>query len=496
MAATALARSPQSLPRPTTVAKAPTAPAKLWLCAHFPALALEALKIDTSQAVAVIDTHNGRPGIFAVSVAARQAGVETGMNQSAAKALCPTLNLLPRNPTAEKTALRRLAEIGLNFSPWVSLDRPGCLLLEISSCLNLFGNADRLKQQLRDACVAAGHRPTIAIAPTAAATELLAGVGLETQIAASADLRSALGQLPIAVLALDGRTLSRLGNAGIRHLIDLWRLPRDGLAKRYGSDLLQRLDGLLGLRPLALTAFHQPPAFAASRELPIELTRLDHFFPAIAQLVEAWADFLKQRDAVALSVALNLYHHRRPPTRLELSFRHGNRDADHCLALLREKLERSPLPAPVLGVELLTSEIAPYQPAVYSLFAEAPTAETDSDWQATLDQLQNRLGHHALRRFAVTADHRPERAQHQDTALAEIQTAASPRPLWLLPTPEPLPADNFTLLSAAERIESGWWDNQALRRDYFIGQDRLGRKLWLFRELSGNRGWYLHGLFG
>lgn len=496
MAATALARSPQSPPRPVTVAKAPLRPAKLWLCAYFPALALEALKIDSTQAFAAIDTVKGRLELHAVSAAARQASVEPGMSQNAAQALCPALTVLPREPQAEKAALKRLAEIGLNFSPWVSLDRPDCLLLEIGSCLQLFGGIDRIRKLLLDDCLTAGHAPAIAIAPTAAAAEMLAGLGLETQIAESAELRSALGPLPIAALALDGKTLTRLSNAGIRHLIDLWRLPREGLARRYGYGLLQHLDGLLGLRPLALTAFHQPPAFAVNRELPIELTRLEHFFPAIAELVESWADFLRQRDAVALAIALDLHHHRRPSTRLELSFRHGNRDAGHCLALLREKLERSPLPAPVLGVELLCSEIAPYQPPVYSLFAEAPATETDSNWKATLDQLQNRLGHHALQRFAVAADHRPERAHHHDTTPAAMQTAASPRPLWLLPMPEPLSADSFTLLSPAERIESGWWDNQALRRDYFIGQDRLGRKLWLFRELSGNRGWYLHGLFG
>lgn len=496
MAATALARSPQSLPRSTTIAKAPAASAKLWLCAHFPALALEALKIDTTQAVAAIATLNGRPGLYAVSAVARQAGVEPGMSQNAAQALCPTLTLLPRDPAAEKAALKRLAEIGLHFSPWVSLDRPDCLLLEIGSCLTLFGGADRFRQQLRDACLAAGHTPAIAIAPTAAAAELLAGLGLETQIAEPAQLRSALGPLPIAALALDGKTLARLGNVGIRRLVDLWRLPRDGLARRYGNGLLQRLDSLLGLQPTALNTFHRPPAFAARRELPIDLTRLEHFFPAVVQLAESWADFLRQRDAMALAVALDLHHHRRPSTRLELRFRHGNRDAGHCLALLREKLERSPLPAPVLGVELLCSEIAPFQPAISSLFAEEPTTEANSDWQAMLDQVQNRLGHRALRRFGVAADHRPERAHHHDTTQAAMLTVASPRPLWLLDAPEPLSADSFTLLSAAERIESGWWDNQALRRDYFIGQDRLGRKLWLFRELSGNRDWYLHGLFG
>jgi protein ImuB len=50
----------------------------------------------------------------------------------------------------------------------------------------------------------------------------------------------------------------------------------------------------------------------------------------------------------------------------------------------------------------------------------------------------------------------------------------------------------FTPLAGPERIESGWWDGDEARRDYFIARlhgDSIG---WLYRE---NGAWYLHGLF-
>jgi protein ImuB len=47
-----------------------------------------------------------------------------------------------------------------------------------------------------------------------------------------------------------------------------------------------------------------------------------------------------------------------------------------------------------------------------------------------------------------------------------------------------------------ERIETGWWDGQEVARDYFVATTTIGERLWIYRELKGRRGWFLHGLFG
>ena len=47
----------------------------------------------------------------------------------------------------------------------------------------------------------------------------------------------------------------------------------------------------------------------------------------------------------------------------------------------------------------------------------------------------------------------------------------------------------------AERIESGWWDGQDVRRDYFIVIGAAGEKLWFYRDCETGE-WYLHGIFG
>lgn len=54
-----------------------------------------------------------------------------------------------------------------------------------------------------------------------------------------------------------------------------------------------------------------------------------------------------------------------------------------------------------------------------------------------------------------------------------------------MPSPEIPPDTSF------ERIESGWWDGQEIRRDYTT-LDIDGTRIWVFREIkTGN--WFLQG---
>jgi protein ImuB len=45
-----------------------------------------------------------------------------------------------------------------------------------------------------------------------------------------------------------------------------------------------------------------------------------------------------------------------------------------------------------------------------------------------------------------------------------------------------------------ERIETGWWRQRGIRRDYYRIETAEGRRFWLFRCLHEER-WWLHGVF-
>jgi protein ImuB len=76
--------------------------------------------------------------------------------------------------------------------------------------------------------------------------------------------------------------------------------------------------------------------------------------------------------------------------------------------------------------------------------------------------------------------------------------------LWLLHAPQELQSQRgrpcrggvLELLAGPERIESGWWDGADIRRDYYVAGAISGARLWIYRECTKRKQWFLHGIFG
>jgi protein ImuB len=69
----------------------------------------------------------------------------------------------------------------------------------------------------------------------------------------------------------------------------------------------------------------------------------------------------------------------------------------------------------------------------------------------------------------------------------------------LLPTRQnrPVYQGTLTLLDGPERLETGWWDDDGIARDYFVARNTRGVHLWVYQNRSREDGaWYLHGIFG
>ena len=469
----------------------------LWLCCYLPLLPLEALGLKADCPVAVVEEFKGRPHVLTPSPIARSRGVISGLSLNAAHALCPELRFEARNRALEQQVISALAERCLNFTPWVSLDYSQALLLEVRGSLNLFGGLNALQTRLSETIASGGCTCLMAVTPVPFASWLLARQGSGDAVIRREALRSVLGDLPIAALGFDAGVPARLAKVGLRTLRDLWRLPRDGLARRYGSRLMVAMDRAAGYATDTPRLNYCPPRFDVSLDLPLETDKLSQYFPALEELMKRLTVFLRSHDAAVAELRLALHHRRGAPSNVQLELRQTSRNEAHLLGLLKEKLDRVALPGPVSAVGLSTENIHPHVPQIPDIFgARAADGEREGAWQQLIETLQARLGRNAIRMLSASADHRPENVSVlSDNFHASCSPPNGPRPLWLLPAPRPAPAD-LAPESGTERIESGWWDGPMVRRDYRKAIDRFGARWWIYREPSQSQRWYVHGLFG
>jgi len=459
----------------------------LWAAFHFPRLPLEALLRGhaPSETGAWAVAESGR--VLACDAAARRLGVRDGMALSAAWAIAPALRVLERNARAEAEALEGVALWLGRFTPNVSLEPPRGVAAEMQGSLRLFGGPDCLEKELRCGVAGIGFEAALAFAPTArAALWRAAGGG------------APLEQLPVDVAGLEPEALDLLRGLGVRTLGELMRLPRDGVALRLGRKLLDDLDRALGKIPEPRALFVPPPRFAARLELPAQVTEAGSVLFAARRLLAQLEGFLAARQAGVRGFTLAMAHPGAQPTLAAVALAAPSRDAAHFTALLRERLERIALAAPVDAIRLEAGELEPLPGTTASLFRDARAA--NGDWMRLVERLAARLGGGAVHGLAVHSEHRPELAWRPVTpgeppGLRPPPLNLGQRPLWLLETPRRIGERDFVLLAGPERIESGWWDGNEARRDYFIARAGDSSLVWIYRERGAGGGWYLHGIF-
>ena len=468
----------------------------LWLYLHFPWLALEALCSDAEKEhpVALLDRRGQR--VELCNTAALDQGVEPGLALATACSICPALRLLNPDETQQQRALQGLALWAGNFSSHISVQPPQGLLLEIGSMLHYFGGLVVLWQQLEQRLRRLGYGVWRATGHTPLAARLLAEHKQQFYAEDPDAHLTRLNRLQVAELGLEAKVSEQLTGMGIRDLAALLALPRDALASRLGPSLLSHLDRLLGKRPDPQPLFQPPPEFSQRLEFNSEIIHSQGLLFPLRRLLEPLQGYLYSRSLLALELQLSLIERDGGQVELKLGHSAGERASETWLELCRLRLEQLTLAEPVVAMQLQVERFREPEQGMVDLFAQKQARDTPAQ---LLSRLQMRLGDKAVRGLELCADHRPEHSWRpcepgRSTALSVPDL---PRPHWLLPAPEALPRAKveqaIELLHGPERISSGWWDEQPVRRDYYTGRWPDGRLGWLFRDDQGR--WFLHGWY-
>ena len=377
-----------------------------------------------------------------------------------------------------------MADWACQFTPRVSLEPPQALLLEVEGSLRYFGGRWKFLARLRAGLSRLGFEARIGEAPAPRAALWLArgnGARLEAQA--------------VAVLGLDPAARALLADLGIKTLGGLLRLPRDGIARRFGQGLLEQLDQACGRMPEAREFFVPPARFAARLELPAPVLQAENALFAARRLLAQMEGFLAARQAGVRAFSLALLHEDAPATEVKVGLATPGRAAEHFARLLRERLGALALRAPVEAIRIEAGDIENLLQRSKNLFDDRSGSE--EGWLRLVERLQARLGSGAVHGLDTHEDHRPERAWVAVSPGKEIpakeKIQPQTRPLWLVDPPRRIAEGEFALLAGPERIESGWWDGAEARRDYFIARTREISLAWIYREREG--GWFLHGYF-
>jgi len=528
----------------------------LWACLLLPSLPLDVFARAAPPAEAAkpfaVGSGGRTPRIVGANAAARDAGIRPGQLVSASLALAPGLAFRERDPDGESAALEAVASWATRFTPVIALAPPDAVLAEIGGSLRLFGGLPQLTTQLFRGAHDLGYAMRFALAPTPSAALLFARAEMAEGSRRSRRNRGrldfsgtsaeenegakkvepdpifhasmpeppiwldALLPLPLSLTEADPAAIATLAAAGITTFGQACALPRAALARRVGADFVALLDRVRGLIPELRPPFVPPPIYVGKLDLPAPVASVDALAFAVNRLVLELAGWLTGRGLGVVEMSLALAHERYvrvatgvPATTAGFALAAPAREPAHLVAVLRERLARIVLPAPVEAITLTSKATAPLASRNLGLLPGDEAVATIP----LLDRLRARLGEDAVTLVAPHAEHRPERAwrdgkigdrpRFPGTMEGACKTWSVPRPVWLLAEPEPLghrlQVQPWVLRDGPERIESGWWDGVDVRRDYFVAENPRGETVWIYRDHRygiDDGEWFLHGVFG
>jgi protein ImuB len=417
------------------------------------------------------------------------------------------------------TLLEAFAARALQFTPRVSIEPPDGLLFEVRGSLHLFGGTQALcrsfQERCQDLCQGAIATPlSLALAPTPLAALALARSGRLQQITAAAQLTTAVAGLSLRSLRWPEATLTRLLSMGVRTIGEALRLPRAGLARRCGPELLICLDRLLGRRSDPRSVLRLRERFRAQRELHYESAAQDRILNVLRPMLQEMESFLRQRQCGVNVLELRLAHRNLPDTRCLLRLALPQHLAQEFTHLLQEHLSRLQLPEAVRSCRLRSGRLLEQAPVSGGLWQPGEQGGAATlQMPAFIERLRARLGAEAVYGLCLVPEHRPEAAWSIAEPVLKCAVAIpglpswSPqhRPLWLLQAPRKLAMRDgrpchrghpLRFLNGPERLETGWWDGKDICRDYYAARAAQGEQLWVFRERGEPHGWFLHGMFG
>ncbi|WP_313526226.1 DNA polymerase Y family protein [Shinella sp.] len=497
---------------------------------YFPHLATERIRRRAGEALpadkplVVIARRGSKRWISAADPAAAKLGLRVGMPASKAQAMVADLLMIDAAPVEDAAALERLALWALRqYSPVVAVDGADGLVIDTEGADHLQGGEDLLISGLVNRLRGHGLTARAAVSDTWGASHAIARLILaETTVVPVGNVAKAVVDLRVVALRLPAETIQGLRVLGIDTVGQLSAMPRAPLTLRFGPEPARRLDQLFGRVAEPIEPIRTPELVEVVKNFAEPIGAPETIAKYVRRLVGQLSAKLAENGLGARRCDLVIHRVDNTRQHLRAGLAKPVRDPARLSKLLCDRIEKI---NPGFGIEKLVL-VAVFAEALEERQVVSSLVEEEiADITPLVDILGNRG--HRLFRVAPVASDVPERSVRRIPATAPDigQTWATkwPRPSRLLASPERIdvmallpdqPPAVFTwrgkrrkVLRAdgPERIFGEWWmrprEFQAVR-DYFVVEDELGERYWVYRAgdgidpETGSHLWFLHGVFG
>lgn len=475
----------------------------LWLYLHFPHLSADHLTQQEQPHQPIIVVDVAKKNILQCNKAALAAGIKPHMTLANAALLCEDLQVVSNCEQRQERCLNALAQQLYQVSACISIKAPDGLLLEVSSMLKLYGSLLNYIENVSSVVQQHSVSFMLGLGFSPLSAQVLARANLCIFSEDEGLLKNELAALPLDAAVLGEVAVNKLSRMGIKTFAALFALPINEVGVRLGADTVRTVQRLLADVP-DLQIFYEPPEyFEHYVELLHEAEHVKSIQFVTRRLLSMLSDYLTARQLTCGELQLHLSHRDLPDTKVVIGIANSAQQAEKLLPLISLYLDKTTIEAPITGVKLLTSNLLSpvnHSTKKFDFENDAPAflqeLESSSDLKTPeelISHLQARLGNKSVHGLHMTDDHRPERESNYDlVAQPTAEYLPRLRPSLILPTPILL-TRKVKVLSGPERIQTGWWDDQHVERDYFIAQDEQGKFCWIYRERGGR--WFLHGYF-
>jgi protein ImuB len=460
----------------------------------------------------------GRAVVKAANLEAQRKGIDAGMVVADCRAILPSLLVLDDIPGQSDKLLNNIAGWCLRFSPVVAVDLPDGLILDISGCTHLWGGEEPYLSDLVARLKGFGYDVRAAVADTIGAAWAMSHYGQLSVVKPGAQAEALLS-LPAAALRLDAGIVERLQKLGLNKIKNFMNMPRTALRRRFGQELLWRLNQALGQEVETL----QPvcPVEPYQERLPsLEPIRTAKGIEiALQRLLEVLCLRLFQEGKGLRKAIFKGYRIDGNIQQIMIGTSRPSCSVEHLFRLFELRISTI---TPALGMELFVLEAPVVEdiPLEQDTLWAASGSNEDKKIAELLDRISGKVGAGTIHRYLPDEHYWPERSIKIAGSLQEKAKTGwrtdDVRPVHLLEHPEsievtvPIPdyppmlfryhgtVHKVAKADGPERIEQEWWLDESEHRDYYCVEDEQGARYWLFRlghYAAGEPKWFVHGFF-